>query len=289
MPSRRLLKCHACVASCLLSLATSVQNQRVDGARAIALNREHLVAELAQKAQCLVVKLRQRRGDDEPTEVEVRSRQLTSANPLRLEHLTESINGTRHIAQSEKALSAMMVNRGKLCVLSPLGQNHVEQLKSRDVSIPCVSGEKFVSLNARILRLVECATTTSKSREKLFAVFRRPSLSAKPVVSHARGSCGLTLLIELHSCRITREGEQARNARLFQHWEGLASLRVSIIEPANTNRAWALAITRNRDQARAQALPARDGASMRAEGRCGFGTRLPMRWKRVAILAVGFY
>jgi len=110
---------------------------------------------------------------------------MSPASSLRLEHLTVGIHSTRNITETEKALRSMMVNGGKLRILAPLGQNHVEQLKGGSVSVGSVSREKLVSLNAGILRLAERATTAPKPREKLLAVFRRPSLSAKPVVSHA--------------------------------------------------------------------------------------------------------
>jgi hypothetical protein len=88
-------------------LTARIENERVDGTRPVAINGKHLVPELAENCQCLIVKRWQRSGDNEPPEIEVRHRQLALAKPLRLENLTVSVHGALRISETEKAVGTV--------------------------------------------------------------------------------------------------------------------------------------------------------------------------------------
>jgi len=111
---------------CLLPLSERVKYQCADGTRTIPLNGENLVPELIKNCQCLVIELRYRSSSNEPTEIEMSCRQLAPRNSLRLKHLPESIQSTQSVSETDKAFGAVMVNRCKLCIISPLGQNQFE-------------------------------------------------------------------------------------------------------------------------------------------------------------------
>ena len=69
MTSSGGLNRNACVASCLLALSARGKNESVNRARSILVNRKHAVRELAKQCQCLVVKVWQRCGGNQPTKI----------------------------------------------------------------------------------------------------------------------------------------------------------------------------------------------------------------------------
>ena len=158
MTSGSGLKCELCIAARLLTLSMCVKNQRMNRTRSILVNREIIVRELVEQSQCFIVILGERGGGDQPAEIQVRHRQFALPGSLRSEYLSVSIQSARQVAQTSKTFSAMMVNRGKLCILAPIGQNHIKQLKSCGIRFGRPSGEKLASLDACILCFVECAT-----------------------------------------------------------------------------------------------------------------------------------
>src|ERR1039458_3286015 len=95
----------------------------------------------------------------------MRHSQLALANSLRLENLMVSINSSWQVTKADITLGTMMINRGKLRFLAPLYQNRIQQFKSRKVSLWCPRSEKLISLNACILCLASCPSTTPRSEE----------------------------------------------------------------------------------------------------------------------------
>ena len=68
------------------------------------------MCKLAKHRQHLIVKFGQWSGHYDPTEIKVRISQPTFVNSLSSEYLTKRIHGTWHIAETQKALCAVIIN-----------------------------------------------------------------------------------------------------------------------------------------------------------------------------------